>query len=150
MATNTHFDPEAFAEIIRDSGCLTLREVARSLTRLYDQALVPTGLRATELGILRVCATLGPITLAELATGLDATLAMVQGDVKPLLAKGMLVKQAKASGGTVLVLTPQGKQSLFSAIRRWDQVQAWLIEHLGESRWRRIEQQLRVFSEIAE
>ena len=40
-------------------NCLSLRQAARRVTQLYDQALAPLDLRATQLSLLRTIDQLG-------------------------------------------------------------------------------------------
>jgi DNA-binding MarR family transcriptional regulator len=130
-------DVEKFAQKVRNSGCFALREVARAVTRMYDQVLAPTGLRVTEVGILRVCAAAGSISVAALARELATDRAFITRGIKPLIAAGMLRRIRPASGKEkVLVeLTPQGQTALAEAIVRWDQAQRHLISRFGEAHW---------------
>lgn len=141
---------EAFAQSIQNSGCIALRDVARELTRLLDDMLAPTGVRATELGILRVCAASGPISVQELAHGLEATKAMAQRGVGPLVQRGMLILCRPPGHRTALLeLTPEGRRALLAGIRCWDKVQARLMQQLGEQRWERIQQQFAAFAGLS-
>ena len=44
-------------------NCLSLRQATRRVTQLYDQALAPLDLRATQLSMLREIDRLRPIAL---------------------------------------------------------------------------------------
>jgi DNA-binding MarR family transcriptional regulator len=148
MAVNVSFDLESFARSIRQSGYLSLRNAARALTRMYDETLAPLGLRATQLGMLRVCAASGPLSIVELSRELQATLRMVQRDIRPLLETGLVVKERPAGQGQARIrLTPAGRRQLLAGIQRWDFVQSRLIEVLGEDRWKVLQQQLDALSE---
>ena len=143
MAVNVSFDVESFARSIRQSGCLSLRQVAQALTRLYDDTLAPLGLRATQLGVLRVCAASGPLSAAELSRELEASQRMIRRDVKLLLTAGLIVKQRVPGRRESLIeLTPAGRQQLVAGIQRWDFAQSRLIDALGEDRWKDLRKQL--------
>lgn len=147
MVFNVSFDVESFARSIRQSGLVSLRQAALALTRLYDDTLAPLGLRATQLGILRVCAASGPLSIAELSRELEARQQMVRRDIKPLLSAGLVVKKPVPGRRESLVeLTPAGKQQLVAGIQRWDFVQSRLIDALGEDRWKDLRQQLDALS----
>lgn len=147
MAANVSFDLESFARSIRQSGCLSLRHVARALTRLYDDTLAPVGLRATQLGMLRVCAVSGPLSVAELARELEATQRMIRRDIKPLLEAGLVAtKRTDGRRESLIELTPAGRRQLVAGIQRWDAAQSRLIEVLGEDRWKDLRQQLDALS----
>ncbi len=136
-ARTAELDVEKFAQKVRNSGCFALREVAGAVTRMYDQILAPTGLRVTDLGILRVCAAAGSISIAALARELATDRAFITRGLKPLIAAGML-RRIRSAGGKekILVeLTPQGQTALAEAIVRWDQAQRHLIGRFGEAHW---------------
>ena len=42
-------------------NCLSLRQASRRVTQLYDQALAPLDLRATQFALLRAIERSGPI-----------------------------------------------------------------------------------------
>jgi DNA-binding MarR family transcriptional regulator len=141
---------DALAQAIQNSGCLALREVARELTRLLDEMLTPAGVRAIELGILRVCAISGPISMQELADGLEASRSMAQRGVRPLISRQMLVsRRYPGRRAALLELTPAGKQALLAGITCWDRLQLQLMQHLGSQRWERIQQQFDTFTGLA-
>ncbi len=143
MEATAPFNAESFAHSVRSSGCLSLREVARALTQLYDDLLAPLGLQATELGILRVCAASGPLNIAQLASELEATQSLIQRALKPLVAKGLIAKKRVAGHRHLLLeLTPDGRQALLAGIERWDQAQEQVVDALGQDGWHRISQQL--------
>jgi DNA-binding MarR family transcriptional regulator len=149
MAVNVSFDLESFARSIRQSGYLSLRHAARALTRMYDETLAPLGLRATQLGMLRVCAASGPLSIVELGQELQATHRLVQRDIKPLLETGLVVKDRPAGQRQAQIrLTPAGHRQLLAGIQRWDFVQSRLIEVLGEDRWKVLQRQLEALSEV--
>ncbi len=47
--------------------CASLRRASRSLTQLYDEALRPLGLRATQFTILQALSLAGEVSQGELA-----------------------------------------------------------------------------------
>jgi DNA-binding MarR family transcriptional regulator len=138
MANKTaELDVEKLALKVRNSGCFALREVARAVTGMYDQILAPTGLRVTEVGVLRVCAATGSISVAALARELATDRTFITRTIKPLIAAGML-RQVRSIGGKekiLIELTPPGQTALAEAIVRWDQAQRHLIGRFGEAHW---------------
>jgi DNA-binding MarR family transcriptional regulator len=141
---------DALAQAIQNSGCVALREVARELTRVLDEMLMPTGVRATELGILRVCAISGPISVRELAEGLEASRSMAKRGVRPLISRELLVSRRHPGCRTTLLeLTPAGQEALLAGITCWDRLQLQLMQQLGPQRWERIQQQFDMFTGLA-
>jgi DNA-binding MarR family transcriptional regulator len=55
--------------------CASLRRTSRALTQLYEEALRPTGLRATQFTVLQALSLAGEVTQGELGQilGMDST-----------------------------------------------------------------------------
>lgn len=114
-----------------------LRVAARRLGQLYDEALVPLGLKATQLALIseidKLMATdqQGP-TLQDLATRLAIQLSALTHALRPLVRDGMveLRQDAKDRRTKHGVLTPLGKARLSEAMVGWaaanDRVEAVL------------------------
>lgn len=133
----TELDVEKFAQTVRNSGCFALGEVARAVTRMYDQILEPTGLLVTQVGILRVCASAGPISVTDLARELLGDRRFILRGIKPLIAAGRLrrLPGGKGKSKVLIELTPEGRAALAQAIVRWDQAQRHLVDLFGEAHW---------------
>jgi DNA-binding MarR family transcriptional regulator len=114
-----------------------LRLAARRLGQLYDEALAPLGLKATQLALIAEIDKLmgadqqGP-TLQDLATRLAIQLSALTHALRPLVRDGLVElrqdgKDRRTKHG---VLTPLGKTRLSEAVVRWaatnDQVEAVL------------------------
>lgn len=114
-----------------------LRVAARRLGQLYDEALAPLGLKATQLALISEIDKLmgadqqGP-TLQDLASRLAIQLSALTHALRPLVRDGMveLLQDAKDRRTKHGVLTPLGKTRLSEALVRWaaanDQVEAVL------------------------
>ena len=144
-------DIEKYEQMVRASGWFALRNVARRVAQLYDQILAPTGLRVMQLGILRVCGSCGPISIAGLARELVAERATIMRSLKPLIATDM-VRRTQVAGGKqklLIELTPRGQTALASAIVHWDHAQRDLIDQLGEARWSQLKTELSAIADVA-
>lgn len=114
-----------------------LRLAARRLGQLYDEALAPLDLKATQLALiaeidkLMGADPLGP-TLQDLANRLAIQLSALTHALRPLVRDGLveLRQDAKDRRTKHGVLTPLGKTRLSEAMVRWaatnDQVEAVL------------------------
>ena len=115
----------------------SLRLAARRLGQLYDEALAPLGLKATQLALIAEIDRLmgadqqGP-TLQDLATRLAIQLSALTHALRPLVRDGLVelrqdTQDRRTKHG---VLTPLGKTRLSEAMVRWaavnDQVEAVL------------------------
>jgi len=114
-----------------------LRVAARRLGQLYDEALAPLGLKATQLALIAEIDKLmgadqqGP-TLQELASRLAIQLSALTHALRPLVRDGIVELRQDAQDRRTKhgVLTPLGKTRLSEAVVRWaaanDQVEAVL------------------------
>jgi DNA-binding MarR family transcriptional regulator len=147
----SQLDIEKYEQMVRASGWFALRNVARRVAQLYDQILAPTGLRVMQLGILRVCGSCGPISVAGLARELVAERSTIMRSLKPLIATDML-RRTRVAGGkerVLIELTSRGQTALAKAIVHWDHAQRDLIDHLGEARWSRLKTELSAIADVA-
>lgn len=114
-----------------------LRLAARRLGQLYDEALAPLDLKATQLALIAEIAKLtdtdqqGP-TLQDLAARLAIQLSALTHALRPLVRDGLVKLHQDAQDRRTKhgVLTPLGKARLSEAVVRWaganDQVEAVL------------------------
>ena len=64
-STRSRHEPRSY-----ECNCLAARQAARHITQLYDQFLMPVGLRTTQFSILARLERLGPLTINALAAEL--------------------------------------------------------------------------------
>jgi DNA-binding MarR family transcriptional regulator len=117
-------------------GCLAghLRAAARMITREYDTALRPHGLRITQVALLVQLARVQPVTVTELALALSGERSAVARDVAILERDGLVLSVAKPGDQRAwhVSLTPAGEQRLSECLPAWRGVQTRMREHLGE------------------
>ncbi len=111
-------------EKTRDCYCLAARKRARELTRRYEAALRPYGLRATQFSVLAALAQTGPVPVSKLASilGLErTTLTRIAGVME---RDGRVsVTQGEDERVRVLNITTKGKRVLAAALPAWKRVQ---------------------------
>jgi DNA-binding MarR family transcriptional regulator len=119
-------------------ACNPLRRAARTMTRLYDAAMAPTGLKVTQLPILVGLGSDGelPITALADALGLDRT--TLTRNLKVLEDRGLVsVAPADQDARVRLVsLTDAGACALAGALASWKDVQETVQAQFGEQRLR--------------
>lgn len=111
-------------EETRKCYCLAARKRARKLTRRYEAALRPYGLRATQFSVLAALAQTGPVPVSKLAgiLGLErTTLTRIAG----VLERDGLLSIVRGDDGRVRVLGigTKGKRALAAALPAWKRVQ---------------------------
>jgi DNA-binding MarR family transcriptional regulator len=117
-------------------ACATARNVARTLTQLYDTALRDTGLEAPQFALLMTLERKEPCTQAALGQhhALDKT--TVSRNVRWLEQQGW-VRSAPGSDrrARVLQLTPEGRRKLVVAKPAWRRVQDQLSKEMTSKEW---------------
>ncbi len=105
-----------------------LRRAARQLGHLYDEALAPLDLKATQVGLLAEIERLrdndgqeGP-TLQDLAARLAIGISAVTHALRPLVRDGLVTLRQDAEDGRTKhgVLTSLGRARLREALVLWD------------------------------
>jgi DNA-binding MarR family transcriptional regulator len=126
--------PDRAREIGRACSHFALRRATRAITRLYDDMLRPTGLRATQFTVLAVVRASEPATQSEIAriAQLDAT--TLTRAIRPLERKGLVRVAAGRSDRRhrVVSSTAKGRRLLHAASQYWDRAQAELAKRMGD------------------
>ncbi|MBX3144578.1 MAG: MarR family transcriptional regulator [Trueperaceae bacterium] len=108
----------------RRCHCLEARRRARAITRLYEEALRPVGLRATQFSVLAALAQIGSSPLTPLAELLGAEISTLTRSVDLLSRRGLLADVASADRRQRAVrLTREGASLLQTALPLWRGVQ---------------------------
>lgn len=119
--------------------CFGLRKAARSITYVYDAALKPAGLRATQFTVLNVIRRLAPATVTRIAdvavidrTTLTRSLALLERDglIRPVPTVDGREKR--------YALTARGERVLARALPLWERTQARVLTVLGGERMERL------------
>jgi DNA-binding MarR family transcriptional regulator len=113
-------------------NCLALRQAARRVTQLYDQALSPVGLRATQYSLLVQIEVLGPIALNPLAEVMVMDRATLGHNVRPLEAR-RLVRLAVGEDrrSREVSVTQEGHALITKGRKLWRKAQRSFDEEIG-------------------
>jgi DNA-binding MarR family transcriptional regulator len=128
-------------DVLADLVCTNtaMRRAARRLGQLYDEALAPLDLKATQVGLLaeiaRMCANgndAGP-TLQDLAARLAIQISALTHALRPLIRDGLVelrpdTEDKRTKHG---VLTRLGKKRLLEALVFWSAANSRVEEVLG-------------------
>ena len=116
--------------------CASFRRTARALTQLYEEAMRPLGLRATQLTILQVLERVGEVSqrrlgdmLAMDSTSLTRTLAIMRR------AGWLSEKRGEDRRERRIQLSKAGAVKLSRALPLWEKVQSRLRRKLGKQQW---------------
>jgi DNA-binding MarR family transcriptional regulator len=126
------FDPGRTEDYI---GCVAghLRAAARVITREYDGALRPHGLRITQVAILAQLADLQPVTVTAFAEALASDRSAIARDISILERSGLVTSAANTRDKRArdLYLTRAGRTKLAECAPAWRATQARMRECLG-------------------
>src|SRR5438045_2491357 len=119
--------------IAKSCIAVRVRLLNRVVTKLYDDALRPLALKASQLNILIVAAKFGVARPAQVCELLHLDTSTLSRNVERMRAKGWLeVVPDKDARTQPFRLTPQGKRLLERAVPAWEQAQQQAGELLGE------------------
>lgn len=108
------------------SACLAtrVRQLSRIVTRVYDDAMRPLGITASQFTLLNQLAQQDGITAVEIGFTLDIEKSTLSRNLKRLLALGMIIMDPPAGRrGRGLHLTPKGQAVLKDAYPVWVEAQ---------------------------
>jgi DNA-binding MarR family transcriptional regulator len=116
--------------------CANFRRTSRALTQLYEEALRPLGLRASQLTILQVLSRAGEVSqrrlggmLAMDTTSLTRTLAIMRRE-------GWIAeRRGEDRRERLLRLARGGEKRLTRVLPVWEKVQSRLRSQLGKRAW---------------
>src|SRR4051812_24655633 len=152
--------PAADRHAAQRQRCLTIaaectghgvRKAARALSRIYDQAMAPAGLRGTQFNLLVALSVAPGAPLARVAEELGLDRTTLTRNLGPLERDG-LVESVPADDRRVrrLRLTARGHDVLADALPRWERAQREVVAALGKTRWRDLMDGLRAAASLPE
>src|SRR5215216_421883 len=107
-------------EVARACACANLRKAARAVTQLFDAALAPSGLKATQFTLLVTSRLSGEATINGLAERMAMDRTTLSRNLKPLARDGLLEVSPGGDGRTRLVqITSAGERALEEAYPLW-------------------------------
>jgi DNA-binding MarR family transcriptional regulator len=105
---------------------MNFRQVTRVVTAHFDDALRPTGLRATQLNLLVLIEGAFATTVTDLAAILAMDRTTLTRNLKLLRARGLVEADR-------IALTSKGRKAA-AALPLWEIAQAAIVKGLGERR----------------
>jgi len=123
-------------EIARECTLFAVRSVSRAVTQLYEEALAPAGLKATQLSILVATAARRGWTMSGLAEVLNMDRTTLTRNTRPLQRKCLLrIGAGRDQRSRSVEITERGHAALHRAYPLWRRTQRRLISRLGKRRW---------------
>jgi DNA-binding MarR family transcriptional regulator len=115
--------------------CFRARRVSRLITRVYDEALRPLGIQATQLTLLNAITMFGDAgaTMARLAEVLAMDQTTLSRNQRALVAAGLVSVATLPSDRRVRVatLSAAGRRMVADALPLWEQAHERVVGALG-------------------
>lgn len=124
---------ETIADVIAQD-CLggRVRLLNRKVSRIYDDAFRPLGIKVTQLNLLVTITRLGPCSPSQLTHVLDIKKSTLSRNIERLRKQGLLaVQRESGSRPNWLSVTPKGHDLLRLALPRWQEAQRQTEVMLG-------------------
>ena len=136
MTKQTYLFEERGAVDLTACTCTNLRKAARVVTKIYDAAFRPIGLRATQFTLLASLSHRGGLPQTRLAEVLVIDRTTLTRNLRPLVGRGF-VRVDRDGDRRIrrISLTEAGKAILAEALPLWRKAQSRLVESLGRERW---------------
>ena len=131
-------------------AAFNFRRTARAVTRLYDLALEPSGIRSTQFAILTAVAKFQPVSISRIGDILVLDPTTLTRSLRLLQKQGLLeISPRSTRRHRFLNLTDAGAKSLALAIPLWRKVQAEFLGLMGGESWKGFRDELERLSKLA-
>lgn len=126
-------------DVQKDCICGKMRRASRLLTNIYDEFLVPTGLKVTQFGLLRRIQRLDQASAAKLSALMQIDKTTLARNLK-VLERRNLIEHSEGEDRRVKVinLTAEGASALEAAELKWKEAQEAVAARLGQKRLDRL------------
>jgi DNA-binding MarR family transcriptional regulator len=116
--------------------CASFRRATRALTQLYDEALRPVGLRATQFTILQALSLAGEVSQGGLAQILAMDSTTLTRTLRIMGREGWIAeRRGQDRRERLLRLANAGRHQFNRALPSWEKAQEQLGRQLGDKRW---------------
>ncbi len=128
-------DSAKCSEIRHSCASYNLRRATRAVSRLFDNFLRPSGLRATQYSVLMAARLQGPIALTKLADITVTERTTLTRNLTVLEKRGFVrIEPGSDRRERQVTITEQGQEALMAAVPFWEKAQAHIEKGLGEDR----------------
>lgn len=146
--TTSHIEKSTLAEVAQNCLGMQIRKTTRLITQLYDEYLLPSGLRSTQFNVLVAIALAQPVPLTRLADIMVLDRTTLARNLKPLENQRLVIIQPGEDKRVHLIsLTESGTQRLEQALPYWRQAQDAVKARLGQSQWETVRADLHILEE---
>jgi DNA-binding MarR family transcriptional regulator len=129
--------------------CYSLRKASRAVSRIFDDALRPLGLKATQFSLVAAVHNASPITIKRLADSTVMDRTTLTRNLRPLERRGLIrIERGRDRRQRLVTLTSAGDDLLERAFPVWSQTRHQVTNALGPERSERLLDDLRAAVEV--
>ncbi|NBO03392.1 MAG: MarR family transcriptional regulator [Betaproteobacteria bacterium] len=123
--SSAYLKKQDLASIGERCTCLALRSAARTVARIYDEALRSVALNNGQFSILVAVSAMQPVSIQGLGERLGMDRTTVTAALKPLQRRALIVIEIAEDDlrGRCVSLTPVGRKLLKRAVPLWEKAQ---------------------------
>lgn len=112
--------------------CMNVRRASRAITRIYDQALEPSGLKVTQFSLLANIDAHGPLNISALARLVTLDRTTLVRNLRPLESAGLIVNAPSSDPRErQLSLADKGLLVMGQARPQWKDAQRKMRQTVG-------------------
>lgn len=120
-------------EVARTCLAGNLRRLSRAVSKAYDEALRPSGLRGTQFNLMTAIILMGPVTISKLAEVLAMDRTTLTRNLGPLQKQKLIdISPGDDLRIRIVAMTEEGNQMYQQAISLWSSVQDEIENKLGK------------------
>jgi DNA-binding MarR family transcriptional regulator len=136
-------------DIARNCVALHIRMTARAVTRAYDEAMRPSGLKITQFVLLSALSTGAWRSVTELAERFALERTSLTRNLQLLAADGLIEPVECKGRASVYAVTAKGRAAIEVAIPFWHAAQDRIEGGLGKDRWSETRDGLKALRHVA-
>ncbi len=140
---------EACEKMARNCVDFNLRRAARKVTKAFDEALRPSGLKITQFSLLTAAYLQENQNVGRLAELMGTDRTTLSRNLKLLEKRGLVRLEPGEDRREVRVsLTQEGLDAMEKAAPFWHEAQEQMVQGLGELRWEAMLAELRMLGKV--
>jgi DNA-binding MarR family transcriptional regulator len=136
-------------DIARACVALHVRMTARAVTRAYDEAMRPSGLKITQFVLLSALSTGAWRSVTELADRFALERTSLTRNLQLLVAAGLIEPVECKGRASIHAVTAKGRAAIEAAIPHWRAAQERIEGGLGRDVWTETRDRLRALRRVA-
>ena len=126
----------AFSHATSVCPSFNLRKASRAISRYFDEALQPSGLRSGQLIMLMTIARLGSPTYGQLARDMVMDTSTIARNLQPLAREGLIsLTPGPDRRRKTVTVTDKGVDQIRTAIPLWREAQKRFVDEVGADQW---------------